>query len=261
MAQIKISGLPASAAALAAMQLEVNNAGTSERLTVAQLLGLVGLLATGAGPLLANIDATNAPASLARFDGTTAGTKPSGVATGTVLTVRGAGTNNLSQLVVSGDGTQLWFRACVAGVWGEWRQPTPPELTQLQAGNATSTVFGTVSGQRLLQAIRENLNATGIAPMFACRAWVNFDGTGAVSIRASGNVSSVTDNGTADYTVNFATRMQDADYAVTGSGGGAAADTVIITLYNQTVSAVSFRTYTDGGSRMDRSRVNIAIFR
>lgn len=45
-----------------------------------------------------------------------------------------------------------------------------------------------------------------------CRAWVNFNGTGTVAIRASGNVSSITDNGVGDYTVNFTTAMQDANY-------------------------------------------------
>ena len=57
-------------------------------------------------------------------------------------------------------------------------------------------------------------NVTGSAPVFACRAWVNFDGNGP-TIRDSGNVSSITDNGTGDYTVNFATAMSDANYAVT----------------------------------------------
>ena len=47
-----------------------------------------------------------------------------------------------------------------------------------------------------------------------CRAWVNFNGTGTVAIRASFNVSSITDNGTGDYTVNFTTAMSDANYAV-----------------------------------------------
>lgn len=46
------------------------------------------------------------------------------------------------------------------------------------------------------------------------KAWVNFNGTGTVAIRASYNISSVTDNGTGDYTVNFATALADADYAV-----------------------------------------------
>lgn len=45
-----------------------------------------------------------------------------------------------------------------------------------------------------------------------CRAWVNFNGTNTVAIRASGNVSSITDNGTGDYTVNFTNAMPDANY-------------------------------------------------
>lgn len=44
-------------------------------------------------------------------------------------------------------------------------------------------------------------------------AWVNFNGTGTVAIRAAYNVSSITDNGTGDYTVNFTTPMPDANYA------------------------------------------------
>jgi hypothetical protein len=55
------------------------------------------------------------------------------------------------------------------------------------------------------------------AVAYGCRAWVNFNGTGTVAIRASGNVTSITDNGTGDYTVNFTTAMPDANYAaVTG---------------------------------------------
>jgi len=69
----------------------------------------------------------------------------------------------------------------------------------------------------VLSAIPNVLNATGSAPMFACRAWVNFDGLGTVTIRASGNVSSITDNGTGDYTVNFTTDMEAANYATTAN--------------------------------------------
>ena len=60
-------------------------------------------------------------------------------------------------------------------------------------------------------------NATGSAPVFACRAWVNFDGNSPVSIRESGNVSSITDNGTGDYTINFTTAMPDENYCVSGT--------------------------------------------
>jgi hypothetical protein len=65
-------------------------------------------------------------------------------------------------------------------------------------------------------------------PRFGCRAWVNFNGTGTVAIRASGNVSSITDNGVGDYTVNFTTAMVDANYAASivadGAGGIANAE-------------------------------------
>tara|TARA_R110000803_G_scaffold4054_9_gene13934 strand:- start:6672 stop:7016 length:345 start_codon:yes stop_codon:yes gene_type:complete len=49
-----------------------------------------------------------------------------------------------------------------------------------------------------------------------CKAWVNFNGTGTVAIRSSLNVSSITDNGVGDYTVNFTNNMADANYAVAG---------------------------------------------
>lgn len=53
------------------------------------------------------------------------------------------------------------------------------------------------------------------------RAWVNFNGTGTVAIRAAYNVSSITDNGTGDYTVNFTNALPDADYAIAGASSGA----------------------------------------
>jgi hypothetical protein len=55
---------------------------------------------------------------------------------------------------------------------------------------------------------------SGSAPYFGVRAWVNFNGTGTLAIRASGNVSSITDNGIGDYTINFATALPNANYAV-----------------------------------------------
>ena len=67
--------------------------------------------------------------------------------------------------------------------------------------------------------VKTATNATGSAPVYACRAWVNFDGTGTVSIRESGNVSSITDRGTGAYTVNFTTAMPDSSYSVGGTVG------------------------------------------
>ena len=59
-------------------------------------------------------------------------------------------------------------------------------------------------------------DAAGLREFFPCTAWVNFNGTGTVAIRDSGNVSSITDNGTGNYTINFVTAMDDGDYSVSG---------------------------------------------
>lgn len=59
---------------------------------------------------------------------------------------------------------------------------------------------------------------TGSAPIFAARAWVNFNGAGTVAIRGSGNVSSITDNGVGDYSVNFTTALPSGNYTVVATG-------------------------------------------
>lgn len=58
------------------------------------------------------------------------------------------------------------------------------------------------------------------ATAYGCRAWVNFNGTGTVAIRASGNVSSITDNGNGDFTVNFSSAMPDANYSAVANLNG-----------------------------------------
>jgi hypothetical protein len=60
----------------------------------------------------------------------------------------------------------------------------------------------------------QNLSGTEV---YTAKAWVNFNGTGTVAIRAAGNVSSITDNANGDYTVNFTTAMPDANYCVTAA--------------------------------------------
>lgn len=79
-----------------------------------------------------------------------------------------------------------------------------------------------------------------LLPEFKCRAWVNFNGTGTVAIRASGNVSSITDNGVGDYTVNFTTAMPDADYAPAGITGNDSGNCFIVPI---TYATTNFRFY------------------
>jgi hypothetical protein len=127
---------------------------------------------------------------------------------------------------------------------------TSPTLT---TPNIDSAQFATVSGT---------------APIYACRAWVNFDGTGTPAIRASGNVSSITDNGTDNYTVNFTTAMPDVNYATsvyatrdstinqTFWGNG------IFPTYVQNSGSVQVaNTCSPGNSSSDPFRCCVAVFR
>ena len=107
------------------------------------------------------------------------------------------------------------------------------------------------------------LNATGTAHIYACRAWVNFNGTGTVAIRASGNVSSITDNGVGDYTVNFTTAMQDANYGKQVTIGDAS-QTNWQTDRSSISTTTSFNINTfarNDGAFRDVATVSVAIFR
>jgi hypothetical protein len=101
------------------------------------------------------------------------------------------------------------------------------------------------------------------------RAWVNFNGTGTVAIRAAYNVASITDNGTGDYTVNFTTAMPDVNYSAvvtTGSSGTSFANTPY-TGQSSGTGTTSFATGAyrfwsrQGPSAVDTDYLTVSIFR
>ncbi len=101
-----------------------------------------------------------------------------------------------------------------------------------------------------------------------CKAWVNFNGTSTVSIRASYNVSSITDNGTGDYTVNFTTALADANYATTctnrydASGTGSAMTVIDMANYAKTSSGVRLWVRAPGNQQFyDPQEVSCSNFR
>jgi len=106
-----------------------------------------------------------------------------------------------------------------------------------------------------------------VATAYACRAWVAFNGTGTVAIRASGNVSSITDYGTGDYGVNFTTNMPDTNYAVVGasvksSGGPSGSNSGIVTVGEApAVGSHGVGVLTADGTAIDRAYVYAAFFR
>jgi hypothetical protein len=94
-----------------------------------------------------------------------------------------------------------------------------------------------------------------------CRAWVNFNGTGVVAIRASYNVSSITDNGVGNYTVNFTTAMPDANYSYATQAGNGAGNLYLAGGPVAAPTSTAFQFGTGAASFADLAYVSCAIFR
>lgn len=113
-------------------------------------------------------------------------------------------------------------------------------------------------------------NGTTIGTL--CRAWVNFNGTGTVAIRASFNVSSITDNGTGDYTVNFTNAMPDTNYSPNAAfnapygvrnASGVSLYTISGSITESAPTTSSFRMLAsdNAGGNFDPKYVCVAVFR
>lgn len=151
----------------------------------------------------------------------------------TLFTIREDGnTNDFFNLLASGEMN-----------WGSGQYPTDVEVKRVVAGSLRNSGSYEMNTMMIEDGISEPSARSGYARMFvdsadgdlkikfsdgtvknlsnspqAAKAWVNFNGTGTVSIRDSYNVSSITDNGTGDYTINFTNDLSNVNYAVSGSG-------------------------------------------
>ena len=100
------------------------------------------------------------------------------------------------------------------------------------------------------------------------KAWVNFNGTGAVAIRRAFNVASITDNGTGNYTLNFTTAMTDANYAWSGSYGADNSSTLgfiagvasVALATSKTASSLRINSAYGTGTANDIASVSVTIF-
>ena len=155
-----------------------------------------------------------------------------------------AGSNTITLPTGAGSANQLLKNGATAG--------------SLAFGTATEDASGNL-------AFNSGYGSSAVA--YGCRAWVNFNGTGTVAIRASGNVSSITDNGTGHYTVNFTTAMVDTNYCLNGTGNRISSGSTLVcqdfsTVTARTTSSVVIR-FEDVNTNniVDAEFAQIAIFR
>lgn len=134
---------------------------------------------------------------------------------------------------------------------------TFPTLNQNTTGSSGSCTGNAATATALS-------TASGSAPSYSARAWVSFNGSGTPSIRASGNVSSITDNGVGDFTINFTTAMSDANYAALATLRYVVGGTYIFCNIHNTVAptttAIRFLSG-NTGAQVDPTIYNVTIYR
>lgn len=188
-------------------------------------------------------------------------TVPKTIASGETVTIPAGRVAILPNVQVDG----------VLNVDGEVFIPSGATLGDLDAQLALKADTSYVNTQLALKqnvlvandaGVKTALNASGTAPIYACRAWVNFNGTGTVAIRASGNISSITDKGTGEYRANFTTSMPDENFCVS-TGGVTSGMRASLYLIQTTRSSnyIDLQNVEAGVGAYDVSDVHISVFR
>jgi hypothetical protein len=160
-----------------------------------------------------------------------------------------------------GTGSQILFHQATIDYWAVG-QPAGVSAFAVWRGRYSGSDGTEVFRVDNSNNLQFNSGYGSVATAYGCRAWVNFNGTGTVAIRASGNVSSITDNGTGDYTVNLSTTMPDVNYSAVNQVSRAGNNSVQFGAF--TYGTGSFRMSTavnQSGSAIDPDQVNVAIFR
>lgn len=127
-----------------------------------------------------------------------------------------------------------------------------------------ATIAEAQAGTDTVRAVTPAGLAAAVPVDAKCTAWVNFNGSGVVAIRDSYNVSSITDNGTGDYTVNFGTAMANANYSPAGwvrdTGTTRAASMCSSSTDIKTTSAFQMHAVQDNGTAIDSTEISVIIF-
>jgi hypothetical protein len=195
-----------------------------------------------------------------------------GTITGAKLGATSINANNIVNASITGDKIgvgQITANLFASGAVSTTSISNGNSNVSIASANSNVSIFtaGTKAAEFDSSAnFQFNSGYGSVATAYGCRAWVNFNGTGTVAIREDGNVSSITDNGTGDYTVNFTTAMPDANYAVSALTSDSGVPNRAIALKTTTTPTTSLvrvqassTSVSDSG--VDGEYISVAIFR
>lgn len=166
--------------------------------------------------------------------------------------------------IYSGAGSVVTATASIAGI-----AKLNNTLTSTATDAALTAAQGNVLNNTKLGKMENALSATklataiGSAPSFSARAIAAFSGSGGVTAQTYLNVASVVRNSVGDYTINFATAMPNANYAVLLSGCRTVSPTAIDGIrayYNRTTTSVRIKTMNTEDMKVDHDWISVVIF-
>jgi len=135
----------------------------------------------------------------------------------------------------------------------------------VQTADTSGVITLQTNGTSALSVVSGNLQFNSgygsVATAFGCRTWVNFNGTGTISIRGNGNVSSITDTGVGLYTINFVTALTDANYSAATSVSTTTGNTKLALVQNFNTTSILINTQDPVYTNTDADTVCLAIFR
>ena len=283
-----------SAPTLASTYLQYNGTGftwasaaglgtvTSVAATVPAFLSITGSPITTAGTLAISYSGTALPIANGGTGQTTAGAAFNALSpiTTTGDLIIGNGTNSATRLGI-GANTYVLTSNGTTATWAAASGGTPTSIangtSNVSISSSNGAITASTNGTSALtvttgQILQFNSGYGSVATAYGCRAWVNFNGQSSAAIRGSANISSITINGTGDWTLNFTTAMPDANYAaVFGSdaiGNNDARGALVEKSYDGTsyhlagsLGIIYGYTFTSGTTNDGSFMSNVAIFR
>lgn len=262
MANIKISQLTAAASTVGTQEFEVNESGTSKKVTGTQIKTFVK-------DGLAPSDLTGVTATAAELNYTSGVTSAIQTQLNAKAPLTGTGTSGTWPISITGDaatvdGISIGTLTAAGGIA---YATSTTALAATEAGTSGQVLTSNGASAPTWGSPSQLSTASGSAPSYSARAWVIFAGASG-TVAGSGNVTSVSRAAAGNYTINFTTAMPNTNYCITGVSSGSSTGSTSISgagssgdFSRSTGSVQVFSVDASGNANVDAVTVCVAIFR